>query len=128
MNFLVAKSYIPGRFYGYSCGEECLLADGSTWRIIQDVWVQRKVRKDVRASVFRQGERHFLMVKGMPYEVEVEPVDLPRFVLETPTEFRSSGILGDQLAIPEMVDDALEKWRAFRANPMDQNDYSSHGA
>ena len=116
MIYGVCESYIPGMFYGLQTEEDCCLADGSVWRVISPVYLVRK-RKDPRATVYREGKRHFLKVRGMPEEVEVEPVWLNEFTLEIPADWgrHRDRRLSAQLEIGETIDAALKKWRGLWA-------------
>ncbi len=89
MKYSVCKSYVTSQFVGFVDGWEYCLADGTTWRIIEPVYLIRK-KKNPSASVYRDEDRHFLRVRGMPYPVEVEPVELPRCTLETPLGLRDT--------------------------------------
>ncbi len=112
---ICSKSYVVGQFLGYIGEEEYCLGDGSTWRIITPIYqVRRKQRP--RVTVYRDENRYFMSVKGMGSDVEVEPVYLPKVMLETPAGRRSGPGIDDleqQLEIAHQTKLALRKWRAY---------------
>lgn len=111
---IVCKSYVVGQFIGYIGNEEYCLADGSTWKITTPIHLVRK-KKDPPATVYRDEDQHFLRVKGMPHEVEVEPVYLPRFMLETPIGRRNNPELPEQLEIGTLAKQSRTKWNTCKA-------------
>lgn len=114
MRYVVCKSYILGHFDGYQYGDEHHLDDGSAWRVTSAIYLRRR-KNGPSACVFRDGQRYYMQVKGMPHDVEVEPIHLPRFMLETPIGYRSNGELESQLELGMTINQALKKWRTCEA-------------
>ena len=78
-------------------------------------------------TVYRDEDRYFMAVKGMGCDVEVEPVRLPKVMLETPAG-RPSGPsideIEEQLEILDQTNLALRKWRAYEESVKQAMEYA----
>ncbi|QEF97904.1 hypothetical protein Mal15_19500 [Stieleria maiorica] len=109
-SYVVSMSHVEGQFNGYIGGKDYRLGDGSVWRIITPIYAIRK-KLCPQATVIRWSHRHFMFVRGMERDVEVEAVCLPRCILETPLKRPEKQELQEQFAIPHLTQRALAGWK-----------------